>query len=195
MINFIVLTLVLLTQLAMNIYNYVEINNKDSTGTKDADTSKKLSLGALVLSGTFVLIILALHFTKMINYNRSEFLLLVSCIMIAIVMFLEYFYLDKQKKSNSGYKAKRQELKDLQVRVNRAPLDVALFGGIITVSVASIILFIIVGKYFYSEYKLVIQREPAFYDNSQVTVPVDTMNQPLTQEPDFTAKRINQFII
>lgn len=204
MINFIILLVVLLTQLALNIYNYIKINNKSEkdgdsiSGSNYADTSKKITLGNLVLAGTFSAFITILYLFKIINYDRSEFLLLVSVVIVAILMFIQFYYLDKQLKSGSTYNEKKTDFKAAQERINKTPLDISLFGGIATIGVAAIFIGLLFGKYFYAVEKILSFRQP-FYVNNQVAMPLPETNKPdfMVQENkrNFANEEASNFIV
>jgi len=190
MISFVVLLFLLVAQVILNGYNYSKINISETyTGSDHADTSKNLTLGALVLAGVFLLFIASLYFFKFINYSRSEFLLIISITMVAIIMLISYYYLELQYKSDPGYDSAKDSLKNVSVVVNQEELDISLAGGISTLAVAIIIAGLLIGKYLLSENKIVKIKEPVYVNMQTSTLKEDY------KEPDYMSDVSKNFIV
>jgi lysylphosphatidylglycerol synthetase-like protein (DUF2156 family) len=190
MISFIILLFLLVSQVVLNGYNYAEINiSEDFTGSNNADISKNLTLGALVLAAVFLVFISVLYFFKFINYSRSEFLLIISIIMVAIIMLISYHYLTLQYKSGASYDSAKETLRNASVLVNENELDIALIGGIVTLGLAVIIAGLLIGKYLIAENKIVKIKEPVYVNMQTSTLKEDY------KEPDYMSDVSKNFIV
>ena len=190
MISFIILLLLLVAQLTITAYNYDKINTSETfSGSEKADISKNLTLGALVLSVSFFIFISALHFFKFIDYSRSEFLLIVSVLLVSIVILISYHYLYLQYKSPAGYQSAKDNLRDNSVLVNEDELNIALAGGITTLGLVIIIAGILIGKYLIAEKKIIRIKEPV-YMNMQTSTMKDDY-----KEPDYMSEVSKNFIV
>lgn len=190
MISFILLSLILLTQLVLTAYNYSKINDSDSfDGDSKASISKKLTLAGLVLAAAFFFLIMLVYFLKFINYNRGEFLLIVSAISVSILMILSYHYLELQRKSPSGYDAAKLALDAATVRVNKTELNIALIGGIITLGLTVALAGLLLGKYYLAEKEIVKVKEPIYMNMQSTSLKEDY------KEPDYMSEVSKNFII
>ena len=190
MITFIILTFILLSQLAISTYNTAKIELNDSnSGNNDADISQKLNLTASVISGTFATFIILAYYFKFIDYVRAEILFIISIMLIAILLFISYYYLEKQYKSKSGYESAYNTLKDNTVRVNYDELNISLIAGIVTISLASLMAFSLFGKHLMAEKQIVTVKEPIYMNMQTSTVKKDI------KEPDYMSDQSKNFII
>lgn len=190
MISFIILLFLLVSQVVLNGYNYSKINiSEDFPGSDKADISKDLTLGGLVLSAVFLLFISVLYLFKFINYSRSEFLLIISIIMIAAIMLVSYHYLDLQYKSGANYDSVKESLRNASILVNEDELDIALVGGITTLSLGIVIAGLLAGKYLIAENKIVKIKEPVYVNMQSSTLKEDY------KEPDYMSDVSKNFIV
>lgn len=190
MITFIILTFILLSQLAISAYITASIELNDSnSGNNDADISQKLNLTSTVLSATFLIFIILAYYFKFIDYARAEILYIISIMLIAILLFVSYYYLEQQYKSKSGYKTALDNLKDNTVRVNHTELNISLAGGITTISLVALVTFVLLGKYYLAEQKIVTVKEPIYMNMQTSTVKKDI------KEPDYMSDQSKNFII
>ena len=190
MISFIILLLLLVSQVVLSGYNFSKINTSDDfSGSEKADISKNLNLGALVLSAVFLVFISVMYFLKFINYSRSEFLLIVSVIMVSIILLISYHYLDLQYKSGNNYNLSKENLRNASVLVNEDELDIALIGGIVTLGLGIIIAGLLTGKYLISENKIVKIKEPIYVNMQTSTLKEDY------KEPDYMSDVSKNFIV
>ena len=190
MITFIILSFILLSQLAVSAYIAASIELNDSnSGNNDADISQKLNLTSAVLSATFLTFVMVAYFFKFIDYSRAEMLYIISIILIAILLFISYYYLEQQYKSKSGYDAAVTNLKNNTVRVNHAELNISLAGGITTIALAALVTFVLLGKYYLAEQKIVTVKEPIYMNMQTSTVKKDI------KEPDYMSDQSKNFII
>lgn len=190
MISFIILLFLLVSQVVLNGYNYSKINiSEDFSGSDKADISKDLTLGALVLSAVFLVFISVLYFFKFIDYSRSEFLLIISIIMVAAIMLVSYHYLYLQYKSGASYDSAKESLRNASVLVNETELDIALIGGIITLGLGIIIAGLLTGKYLIAEHKIVKIKEPVYVNMQSSTLKEDY------KEPDYMSDVSKNFIV
>lgn len=190
MITFFILIILLVSQLSINMYNYFSIDSANGYGKYDAGISRNLTLSAAVLSSSFLFFILSIYILKLINYNRGEILLTVSILFISILMLLSYHYLEKQKKSHFGYPPAVDNLKNNIEDLNIKELNLALYGGSVTLGIVMIIIGMLLGKYFLTEKKIVNLEKPV-YLNMQTT----ENKEDSYMEPDYMSNISKNFII
>jgi len=190
MISFILLSLILLTQLILTAYIYFEINESDNfAGDSKASISKKLTLAGLVLAASFFSIIMLVYFLKFINYNRGEFLLIISAISVSILILLSYHYLDLQRRSPAAYEAAKKSLEASSVTINKTEAEIALTGGIVTLALTVVIAGLLLGKYYLSEKEIVKVKEPIYMNMQSTSLKEDY------KEPDYMSEVSKNFII
>ena len=190
MITFIILTFVLLSQLAVSIYNTFSIELNDSnSGNNDADISQKLSLTGTVLAGTFITFIISAYYFKFIDYSRAEMLFIIAVTLISILLFITYYYLHKQYISKSGYEAAHEKLKDNTFTINHEELNISLASAITSISLCALVAFVLLGKYYLAEQKIVTVKEPIYMNMQTSTVKKDI------KEPDYMSDQSKNFII
>lgn len=190
MISFIFLLFLLVSQVVLSAYSYSKINvSNEYAGNDKANVSKDLSLGALVLSLVFLIFIIVLYFFKFIDYSRSEFLLIISIIMVSAILLVVYHYLNLQYKSGTNYKSIEENLKNASVLVNEDELYIALSTGIITMATAVLIAGLLVGKYLISEHKIIKIKEPVYVNMQSSTMKEDY------KEPDYMSDVSKNFIV
>lgn len=185
------LILIIISQLSMSIYNYSRIKDdgENTTGNDKADIAKKITLAQLVLSIIFTIFILILYYTSLINVKRAEFLCLVSIFIISILMILSYYYLNLQLKSKKNYEDAENTFKSNWVRTNLEELQISLYGGIITISLAFMFTMLFLSRYFLAETKIITIREPVYRDTKTTTLRNDYI------EPDYMSNVSKNFII
>ena len=124
--------------------------DKDS---KNSQTSWNLILSSIILSIFILILIDFLLYFKFFTVDRSEISFSVTIIILTILCYFSYYYLEKERTGNSDYDSKKEELKEVTNNTNLLEQNLSISSFIVGIITLAVFMLITFGKIFYSEEK------------------------------------------